>query len=85
MAFVPKEGSGSLFKNTRKTTETHPDYTGSMMVNGKEHWLSAWVKEGKNGKFFSVSLGKVKEPMGFKEAGSDELPKNTIEDDAIPF
>jgi hypothetical protein len=85
MAFVPKEGSGSLFKNTRKTTETHPDYTGSMMVNGKEHWLSAWVKEGKNGKFFSVSLGKVKEPMGFKESGSDELPKNTIEDDAIPF
>jgi len=85
MAFVPKEGSGSLFKNKRKTTETHPDYTGSMMVNGKEHWLSAWVKEGKNGKFFSVSLGKVKEPMGFKEAGSDELPKNTIEDDAVPF
>lgn len=85
MAFIPKEGSGSLFKNTRKTSETHPDYTGSMMVNGKEHWLSAWVKEGKNGKFFSVSLGKVKEPIGFKEAGSDELPKNTIEDDAVPF
>ena len=25
MAYVPKEGSGSLFKNDRKTTETHPD------------------------------------------------------------
>ena len=82
MAYQPKEGSGNLFKNNRKTSESHPDYTGSIMVNGKEHWLSAWVKEGKNGKFFSVSIGKEKLPVGFKEAGSDELPKHL---DDIPF
>ncbi len=40
MAYVPKEGSGSLFKNDRKTTETHPDYTGTIMVYGKVHYLS---------------------------------------------
>lgn len=85
MAFQPKEGSGNLFKNTRKTSETHPDYTGSIMNNGKEHWLSAWVKEGKNGKYFSVSIGKEKLPMGFKEAGADELPKHTLEDSDLPF
>lgn len=79
MAYTPKEGSGSLFKNERKTTETHPDYTGSIMVNGKEHWLSAWVKEGKKGKFFSVSIGKVKESQGFKPSGSDEIM------DDVPF
>ena len=84
MAYIPKEGSGSLFKNTRKVSESHPDYNGSIMLNGKEHWLSAWVKEGAKGKFFSVSVGKVKEPVGFKPAGSDELPRNTIEDD-VPF
>ena len=85
MAYTPKEGSGSLFKNDRKTTENHPDYTGSIMVNGKDHWFSAWVKEGQKGKFFSVSIGKEKQPIGFKEAGSDELPKNTIEDSDLPF
>jgi len=85
MAYTPKEGSGSLFKNSRKSSESHPDYTGTIMVNGKEHWLSAWVKEGKAGKFFSVSIGKEKLPMGFKEAGSDELPRNTLEDDSVPF
>lgn len=79
MTYVAKEGSGSLFKNNRKVSETHPDYTGSIMVNGKEHFLSAWVKEGKNGKFFSVSIGKVKEIKAFKEAGSDDLP------DDMPF
>ena len=85
MAFVPKEGSGSLFKNNRKTAETHPDLTGTIMLNGKEHWLSAWKKEGKNGPFYSVSIGKEKLPVGFKEAGSDELPRNTIEDSDLPF
>ena len=73
-----KEGSGSLFKNQKKATENHPDFNGSIMVNGKEHWLSAWVKESpKAGKYFSVSIGKVKEPMGFKPAGSDEILDNT--------
>ena len=84
MAYVPKEGSGSLFKNDRKTTDNHPDYTGSIMVNNKEHYLSAWVKEGTKGKFFSVSIGKEKQIKGFKPAGSDEI-KHTIEDSDLPF
>jgi len=85
MAYIPKEGSGSLFKNDRKTTENHPDYTGTIMVNNRECYLSAWVKEGKKGKFFSVSIGKVKEPLGFKASGSDEIQRHTIEDSDLPF
>ena len=77
MAYIPKEGSGSLFKNDRKTTETHPDYTGSIMVNGKEHYLSGWIKEGTKGKFFSISIGKEKQPKGFVAAGSDEIIDDT--------
>ena len=73
-----KEGSGSLFKNNKKTTDNHPDFTGSIMLDGKEHWFSAWVKESpKAGKFFSVSVGKVKEPMGFKPKGQDEILDDT--------
>ena len=86
MAYQPKEGSGSLFKNERKASETHPDFTGSIMVQGREHYLSAWTKERKKGKFLSVSIGKEKIPQGFKPAGSDELPKDDpFIDDSTPF
>ena len=86
MAYEMKEGSGSLFKNTRKEKDTHPDWAGSIMVNGKEHWLSGWIKEGKNGKFFSVAIGKEKLPRdNFTPKGIDEMPKNSMPDDDIPF
>ena len=81
MTYEMKEGSASLFKNTRKQSESHPDYTGSIMLQGKEHYLSAWIKESpKVGKFFSISVGKVKEPVGFTPKGSDE-----IVDSDLPF
>jgi hypothetical protein len=47
---------GALFKNDRKTKDTQPGYTGSLNVDGVEYFLDAWVKEGKSGKFFSVSV-----------------------------
>lgn len=47
---------GVLFKNDRKEQESHPDYKGTINFNGQEFWLSAWIKQGKNGKFMSLSI-----------------------------
>lgn len=47
---------GVLFENDRKETDNHPDYTGKLNVDGKEYWLSAWVKDGNKGEFFSLSV-----------------------------
>lgn len=52
------DNSGVLFKNDRKETDRHPDYTGKITIEGTERFLSAWVKEGRNGKFMSLAIGK---------------------------
>ena len=53
--------TGVLFKNDRKETERHPDYTGTLNVEGTDRYFSAWLKTSKSGtKFLSLSLGKPK-------------------------
>ena len=61
--FVPKDMTGTLFKNDRKNTDKHPDYTGTLVVNGQEFWLSAWLKDGKRGKYMSLGL-RAKDDAG---------------------
>lgn len=40
---------GSIWKNDKKATDTHPDFTGTANVEGVEYWVSAWKrKEGAN-------------------------------------
>lgn len=62
------ENSGILSKNDRKEQPNHPDYTGTINVDGVDYWLSGWVKEGKAGgkmegrKFFSLSVRPKEAP-----------------------
>ncbi len=77
MAFEQKPGQGALFKNTRKEKDTHPDYTGSINIGGTEWRLSAWLKDGKQGKFMSISAS---EPYQ-----KEQRPKSRDDDDMVPF
>jgi hypothetical protein len=42
--------------NDRKTQDTHPDWTGSVNVNGVEHWLNGYEKQRKDGSGSFLSL-----------------------------
>ena len=79
-----KDGNFVLFKNQSKKTEKHPDLSGSIMINGVEHWFNAWTKEGKKGKFISGQIGEPKK-QGFTPRGNDEMPKIQDDDLNIPF
>ena len=46
-----KNNSGALFKNN-KTKEGQPDYTGTIVIDGKDFRLSAWVNKSKSGQSY---------------------------------
>lgn len=76
MGYTPKENTGVLFKNTKKTDDKQPDYTGNILVGTKEMRLAAWIKEGKNGKFMSIKLS---------EQNSKQETSSTDNGEDMPF
>jgi len=74
-----KNNTGAIFKNDKKTAETHPDYKGKVNVNGADMEVALWLKESKTGiKYFSATF---QEPYVKPEARvvTDE------QDDDLPF
>lgn len=56
MSYTPKDGHGSLFKNDKGDNPARPDYRGDAMINGVHMEIAAWLKEGKKGKYMSLSF-----------------------------
>lgn len=72
--YEQKEGQGSLFKNDKKTNDKQPDYSGSIMVDGKAHKLAGWVRESKNGlKFLSLKVESTNFNPRKNETTDDEF------------
>lgn len=73
---------GALFKNEKKATDNHPDYKGSINVNGQDMWLSAWLKTAKSGqKYMSLSVT----PKDDQPAPVQQPVQNVPADSDIPF
>lgn len=89
---------GALFKNDRKETEQHPEYTGSCEINGQKYWVSAWIDtikggESKGKKYMSLKFAlKTDRESSGPNAASQRAPTPPPAppapppfDDDIPF
>lgn len=86
---------GALFVNDRKEQDNHPDLKGSINVDGKEYWLSAWNRDTAKGPVISISVQAKDSPrQGAAKAGAakreaqrpaQRAPEPDFNDDDIPF
>ncbi len=76
------EARGSLFVNDKKKEEKHPDYTGTIEINGVRHKLAAWKKVGKEKgtKFLSVQVSEFRDQSGF----NSNAPSRPVDPFQIP-
>jgi len=81
-----KINTGAIFKNTKKTAPTHPDYRGVVNANGKEMEIALWLKESKSGvKYFSVSLSEPYQKPGEGTAPAPVENPFKEDDGDLPF
>ncbi len=87
MAEYDNTNRGTLFKNDRKSQENHPDYRGTINVNGVDKDISAWIKVAASGvKYLSIAASDpyVKPAETVSAPAAAPQPVG-LEDDNIPF
>ena len=77
-----RDNSGVLFRNDKRENEKAPNYKGNITVDGKDYWLSAWVKEGKSGKFMGLAVSPKEE---YKPKPSERSKATNFDDPDVPF
>lgn len=86
--------TGILTRNAKQRNDRDPSHQGSINIEGKEYWLSAWVNEGKPGgklegqKYFSIKAKPKDEKPAQASAAKPAAapaPASTFDDDDIPF
>lgn len=90
MSNYDNTNTGAIWGNDKKESDKHPDFKGSVNVEGVEYWVSGW-KRGPNDNPKGPSL---KFKLKKKEAVHDQGIRNTreavdqfddFEDPSIPF
>jgi len=79
--YEERDMSGTLWKNDKGDNDKRPDMRGTVTIAGKQWELAAWTKQGRKGKFLSLS---VQEPREREQPAQDE-PAGGDSDESMPF
>lgn len=92
MAYEQRDGDGTLGHNDRKTSDRHPDMKGKLLLNGVEYWVSAWLKRGQSGEFYSLRVEPKQQQQPQQRQPPKQQPRpepgayaGPVDDDSVPF
>jgi hypothetical protein len=95
LAYEQRDNSGSIFVNDRKEKDTHPDRSGTAMIDGVMYYVSGWLKQSTKGPFLSLAFKRKDEqpqqqtPISQRAAPKRPDPissgRNDDMNDDIPF
>jgi hypothetical protein len=90
MTEYSKENRGAVWRNEKKTTDRHPDFTGKATIDGVDYYVSAWRRgPDDNPKApalrFSVTPVADVVQKGIQQAKQVMQPEDDFEQDSIPF
>jgi hypothetical protein len=80
-----RDNSGSISANKRKEKETHPDIKGKATVGGVDYWISGWLKENDNGKWYSLAFEPKDAPAEAPKPAAQRQKPALDDSDSIPF
>ena len=87
MADHDNTNRGAIWRNEKKEKDTHPDFTGSLDVDGVQYWVSAWKRKedaGPKSPALSFSVKPKEEAQAPQRTGGGNARGGQPDDD-IPF
>lgn len=89
MAYEPKPGDVSVFKNDRKEKDTHPDYriTG-LDLSGQKIKGALWLKKDRNGNTYmsgKIEADDYKKDDDFRSRGPEPVAGSDDPFSDVPF
>jgi len=90
MSNYDNTNKGAMWGNKEKKTDNHPDYRGSINVNGVDYWLSGWKRKPTDNPNspavrFSVKPKEEVHNQGVQQTQQAMEPSQDFPDDDIPF
>ena len=85
MSYETKDNTGRLFRNDKKEKDTHPDYTGTALIGGVEHFMDAWIKRSDSGKTWMSFSFKPKQKQAKPPAPPARKAASRSDYDDVPF
>lgn len=94
MSNYDNNNRGAIWKNEKKVTDRHPDYTGKAMIDGVDYYVSAWRRgpdDNPKAPALRFTVTPVADVMqkemqkAQKELQKESSASDDFDDDLLPF